>query len=169
MNKNRLRTPDELHSRIPPSHLDGRSGYLLREEEQILHCISTRAPLQDVLEGICGALDYQIGSVISFISLPGDNEHALCAIATKAANLGLSNFCTQNVFSEDSQQLGWLEMYSFERRSPSAREFQLIERAICLAAIAIQREYEKKQRPDGRSPNSTLLPGNLPPDSEYQN
>ena len=169
MNKLRLSEHDDWQSQMPPCHLDGRSGYLMREEEYILQSISMRAPLQDVLNGICSALDCQIGSVISFFSLPWDDECDLSEIAMKAASFGLSNFCTQLVFSEAREQLGYLEMYSYDRKSPSDREFQLIERATCVAAVAIELEYETKPRPDSRAWKSTTLPGNCPPESDYAN
>jgi hypothetical protein len=169
MNKLRLSEHDDWQSHMPPCHLDGRSGYLMREEEYILQSISMRAPLQEILNGICSALDCQIGNVVSFFSLPWDKECDLSEIAVKAASFGLSNFCTQLVFSEAREQMGYLEMYGYDRRSPSAREFQLIERATCLAAVAIQLEYETKARPDSQAPTSNLSPGNFPAASDLLN
>ncbi len=169
MNKQCLSERDASQSLTPGSHLDGRSGYLMREEEYILQSISIRAPLQDVLNGICSALDCQIGGVISFISLPWDDECELSEIVRNAVDFGLSTFCTQFILSEANVQLGSLEMYSCDRGSPSAREFQLIERAICLAAIAIQFECETNRWSDFRAPNSTTLPRNLFPESDFVN
>lgn len=169
MNRYRSLTRDFLQGHTPPFHLDGRSGYLLREEEQILHSISMRAPLQDVLNGICGALDGHIGSVISFISFPWEDERELSAVALKAAQFGMSNYCTQGVFSEANEPLGYLEMYSFDRRSPSASEFQLIERALCLAAIAIQLAYETNRQPGSDEQKSLTLPESFCPHSDYVN
>ena len=141
----------------------------MREEEFILQSITMRAPLEVVLNGICSALDCQIGNVVSFFSLPWDKESELSEIAMKAASFGLSNFCTQLIFSESREQLGYLEMYGYDLRSPSAMEFQLIERATCLAAIAIELQYETKPRPDLRAPSSTILRGNVLPESVYVN
>jgi hypothetical protein len=169
MNRVRLIDRDDWQSQLSLCHLDGRSGYLMREEEYILQSVTMRAPLEVVLNGICSALDCQIGNVVSFFSLPWDKECELSEIAMKAASFGLSNFCTQLVFSESREQLGYLEMYGYDRRSPSAREFQLIERATCLAAVAIQLEYETKPRPDSHTPTANLLPGNFLSESDYLN
>jgi hypothetical protein len=169
MNRFRSLTRDFLQAHLSPFHFDGRSGYLLREEEQILHSISMRAPLQDVLNGICGALDGQLGSVITFISFPWEDERELSSIALKAAQFGMSNYCTQGVFSESSEPLGYLEIYSFDRRSPSASEFQLIERAICLAAIAIKLEYDSKRQPGSDEVKSTTIPEGFYPNSDLIN
>ncbi len=81
MNKRRLNERDDWQSLKPPSHLDGRSGYLMRQEEYILQSISLRAPLHDVLNGICSALDCQIGSVFSFMFPTWDDERELSEIA----------------------------------------------------------------------------------------
>jgi hypothetical protein len=116
--------------------------YLLNTEEQLLQSISARAPLPQVLNGICIALDGQIGNVVSLISLPGDDAGELAAIAMNAALFGLYTFCSEGVVVENDELLGSLEMYSSVPRSPSANEFQLIERAKCLAAIAIKLDKE---------------------------
>ena len=116
--------------------------YLLRAEEQLVQSISTRTPLPKVLNEICIALDCQIGNVVSLISLPGDNANELASIAMNAALFGLHNFCSEGVVAENDELLGFLEMYSSIPRSPSAGEVQFIERAKCLAAIAIKRHNE---------------------------
>src|SRR5664279_3672024 len=112
MNKRRINQRNSWKSLTPAHRLDGRSGYLMREEEYILQSMSMRAPLRHVLNGICGALDCQIGSVVSFISLPWDEDCELSEIAMKAAAFGLFAFCTRLVFSEANQHLGFFEMYS---------------------------------------------------------
>lgn len=117
---------------------DDRIQYLLGSEEQLLQSISARAPLAEVLNGICSALDCQIGNVVSLISLPGEGASDLVPIALNAAFFGLYPFCSERVVAENDELLGSLDMYSSVRRSPSASELQLIERTKCLAAIAIK-------------------------------
>jgi hypothetical protein len=124
------------------SNLDNKSQYLLSAEEQLLQSISTGAPLPEVLNGICSALDCQIGNVVSLISLPGDDASDLAEIAMNAALFGLYTFCSEGVVAENNELLGSLEMYCSVPRSPSTSEFQLIERAKCLAAIAIKLDQE---------------------------
>ncbi len=121
---------------------DDRIQYLLKAEEQLLQSISARAPLFEVLDRICSAIDSQIGNMVSLISLPGDDVTDHAAIARIAALFGLHVFCSAGVVAENDELLGSLEMYCCVPRRPSAREFQLIERATCLAAIAITRHNE---------------------------
>jgi len=121
---------------------DNKIQYLLESEEQLLQQISSRAPVPGVLNGICVALDCQIGNVVSLISLPSEGESELGSIATNAALFGLFPFCSEGIVAENHELLGTLEMYCSVRRSPSAAEFQLIERAKCLAAIAIKLDKE---------------------------
>ena len=119
-------------------NFDDKIQYLLSVEEQLLQSISVRAPLQEVLNGICSALDCQIGNVVSLICLPGDDASELAAISMNAELFGLYTFCSEGVVAEKGELLGSLEMYCCVPRSPSLEEFQLIERAKCLAAIAIK-------------------------------
>jgi hypothetical protein len=123
-------------------NFDEKIQYLLGAEEQLLQSISARAPLPEVLNGICSALDRQIGNVVSLISLPGDDASELAAIAMNAAIFGLHTFCSAALVAENDEVLGSLEMYCSVPRSPSARESQLIERGKCLAAIAIKLHNE---------------------------
>jgi hypothetical protein len=141
---------NEYHSRSRDGSqiLRRRSGsddtiqYSLRGEEQLLQSISARAPLSEVLGRICTAIDSQIGNMVSLISLPGDDVTDHAAIARIAALFGLHAFCSSGVVAENDEVLGSLEMFCCVPRSPSPREFQLIERATCLAAIAIKRHNE---------------------------
>ncbi len=128
----------------PQGHgnFDEKIQYLLGAEEQLLQSISARAPLPEVLNGICSALDRQIGNVVSLIYLPGDDASELAAIAMNATLFGLHTFCSAGLVAENDEVLGSLEMYCSVPRSPSAREFQLIERGKCLAAIAIKLHNE---------------------------
>jgi hypothetical protein len=72
----------------------------------------------------CNALDCQIGNVVSFISLPGNDAKELAAIALKAEVFGLYTFCSEGVVAENDELLGSLEMYCSVPRSPSAAEYQ---------------------------------------------
>jgi len=117
---------------------DGKIQYLPGVEKQLLQSISDGRPLPEVLNRICSALDCQIGNVVSLISLPADDANDLAAIAMNAALFGLYTFCSEGVAAENGKLLGSLEMYCCVPRSPSAGEFQLIERAKCLAAMAIK-------------------------------
>jgi hypothetical protein len=59
-----------------------------------------------------------------------------------AALFGLYTFCSGGFVAENDELRGSLEMYCSVPRSPSASEVQLIERAKCLAAIAINLDNE---------------------------
>jgi hypothetical protein len=132
-------TPQERNGQ---GGLEDKIQYSLRAEEQLLQSISARAPLPKVLNEICTALDSQIGNVVSLIILPGDDPSELAAIAPIAALFGLHAFCSTGVVAENDELLGSLEMFCCVPRRPSVREFQWIERATCLAAIAIKRQNE---------------------------
>jgi hypothetical protein len=129
--------------------LDDKIQYLLRAEEHLLQSISSHAALPKVLNEICSALDFQIGNVVSLITLPGDDPSDLAAIAMNAAHFGLHTFCSEGVAAENDELLGFLEMYCSVPRNPTAEEVQLIERAKCLAAIAIKRHIEASDQDDG--------------------
>jgi hypothetical protein len=113
-----------------------------RSQIQLLQSISTRTALLEVLDRICSAIDSQIGNMVSLISLPGDDVTDHAAIARIATHFGLYAFCSTAVVAENDELLGSLEMYCRVPRRPSARELQLIERATCLAAIAIKHHNE---------------------------
>jgi len=121
---------------------EGEIQYLLREEEQILQSISGRAPLQEILHKICHALYLEIGKMISLFSLPSDDVTSLPAIARSAGVFGLHKFCSVRVAGGNNELLGSLEMYSCQPRRPFLPEVRLIERATCLAAVAIQRHND---------------------------
>jgi hypothetical protein len=131
--------------------LDGKTQYLLRAEEQLLQSISSHGSLPKVLNEICGALDFQIGNVVSLITLPADDPSELAAIAVNAARFGLHTFCSEGIAAENDELLGFLEMYCSVPRNPTAEEVQLVERAKCLAAIAIKRHNEASQQDNGGS------------------
>jgi len=142
MDESHSRTSRKSQGRMPPSESEDKIQYLLSAEEQLLQSISSGAPLPEVLNGICSALDCQIGNVVSLISLPEDDPSELAAIAMDAVFFGLYTFCSEGVVAENDELLGSLEMYCSFPRSPSARESQWIERAKCLAAIAIKLDQE---------------------------
>ena len=117
---------------------DDKIQYLMKAEEQLLQSIPARTPLLEILDRICSAINSQIGNMVSLISLPGDDVTDHAAITRIAALFGLHAFCSSGVVAENDELLGSLEMYSCVQRRPSAREFQLIKHATCLAAIAIR-------------------------------
>lgn len=131
-------------SQKPETHLnrDEKTRYLLSAEEQLLQSISARAPLAQVLNKICSVLDCDIGNVVSLISPPEENAADLADMAANAKRFGLYSFCSAGVLAENDELLGSLEMYCCIPRSPSLEEVQLIQRAACLAAIAIKRNDE---------------------------
>jgi hypothetical protein len=148
MNKYNLGSRGRPQQRKAHRNDGERIKYLLSAEEQLLRSISARAPLPEVLNGICSALDCQIGNVVSLISLPSDDVGDLATITVNAALFGLHTFCSEGVVAENEELLGSLEMYCTAARSPSASEFQLIERAKCLAAIAIKLDKEAGHQSD---------------------
>jgi len=121
---------------------DSETQYLLIGEEKLLQSITVRAPLPQILNEICSALDCEISNVVSFISLPEDDESERAAVAMNAALFGLYDFCSEEVAAGDGEALGTLQMYSGILRDPAAGERQLIERAKWLAAMAIKRHNE---------------------------
>ena len=80
--------------------------------------------------------------MVSLISLPTDDASELADIAMSATLFGLHTFCSAGVVAENDERLGSLDMYCCVPRSPSSNEFQLIERAKCLAVIAIKLNKE---------------------------
>jgi hypothetical protein len=117
---------------------DDRIQYSLQAKEQLFQLISVRTLLLEILDGICSAINSQIGNVVSLISLPGDDTTDHDEIARIATLFGLHDFYSADVVAENGELLGSLELYCCVPRSPSAGEFQLIEWAKCLAATAIK-------------------------------
>jgi hypothetical protein len=147
MNERDFGIRNRPQKRKAPRDSDDEIQYLLNAEEQLLQSISARSPLPQVLNRICGALDCQIGGVISLICLASDDARDAAAIGTNAALFGLCTFYAEPVVAENDELLGCLDMYSSVPRKPSAKELQLIERARCLAAIAIK--LDKEAGPQG--------------------
>jgi hypothetical protein len=146
MDESKFVVHDRSQERKARSDCEGRIQFSLSVEQQSLQFISTEAPLPKILNEICIALDCHIGNVVSLISLPGDDPAELATMALNAALFGLYAFCSEEIVAENAEPLGYLEMYSSLRREPSAEEHQFIERAKCLAAIAIKRHHETRQQ-----------------------
>jgi hypothetical protein len=108
-------------------------------ERQIVELISLGAPLPGILNKLCSAIDLQIGNVVSLISLPDEQESYLCCIAESALRFGLNPFSFTHILSRKKRLVGTLQIYCCDQRRPTPPEFQLIERVIELAAIALQR------------------------------
>ncbi len=159
MDEYRFRRSDRRHERQPPPKSGERIQFSLRAEEQILQSISACAPLPEVLNEICSALDYQIGNLVSIISLRDDDATYLAAVALQASVFGLHSFCSASVVDENCERLGSLEMYCCVPRSPSLTEFQLIERATYLAAIAIKYHKETGSHGNGAVYGKRLMRG----------
>jgi hypothetical protein len=139
---------------------EGRVQYLLEAEEQILRSIAVRAPVPEILNEICTALDCQIGNMVSLISMPEDDIASAAEIARNAALFGLHIFSSTGVFNERGEELGSLEMYCCTERNPSSNELQLIERAVCLAAIAMECDTKAGHQANHRMPEKGTARGN---------
>jgi len=122
-----------------------RSPCLLHAEEQILRAMSTSSALPELLNKICAAVDCQIGNVVSLVSFPGDDAAAVAAVARNAELCGLYVFCSTGVLGENREPLGSFETYCCLPRRPSIEEIELVERAACLAAIAINLHKQPHQ------------------------
>jgi hypothetical protein len=138
MDKDRSKRQDSSNGQHARPDNDG-VGFLLRGEEQILQSITAGAPLPELLNRICSALDCEIGNVVSLVSLLDKDAADFAVMAGNAKRFGLHMFCTIGVVAENHDLLGTLEMYACEPWRPSAQEMDLIERAGCLAAIAIEK------------------------------
>jgi hypothetical protein len=150
-------------------HAGDEVQYLLRAEEQILHAISARAPVSEILNEICIALDRQIGNMVSLISLPEDDATTVVEVARNAALFGLYAFCSEGIVAENDEVLGSLEMYCTVPRRPSANEVALIERAKCLVAIAIKRDIDAIHNNRGPASESQSRPEHMGSGPVYLN
>ena len=77
MYKSHSRTRDSSQKRKVLRNLDSKFRYLLRAERQPLE-------VRGILDGVCNALDCQIGNAVSFISVQGNDANKLSAIAMNA-------------------------------------------------------------------------------------
>lgn len=142
MADNHFPVRDRSRERWPRRDPGAEIQYVLRAEEQILHSISARIPLMAILNKICNSLNWEIGNTISLFSLPSDDATSLAAIARSAGVFGLHKFCSARVAGGNDEVLGSLEMYCCLPRRPFLPEVRLIERATCLAAVAIKRHND---------------------------
>ena len=142
MDESKFRSLAKWQISVPPGYSADSIQYLLKGEEQIFQSISARAPISKILDDICNALDCQIGNTVSLISVPGNNVMSAAEVSSSAALFGLHIFLSVAIGAESVEELGSLEMYCCVSRNPSPRELQLIERAVCLAAVAIKRYRE---------------------------
>jgi hypothetical protein len=110
-------------------------------EKGILDLISTGAPLAEVLNNLCTAIDLQIGNIVSVMLLPDDTERDFKTIASGALQFGLHLYWSADIPLRDEDVLGSFEMYCCVPRTPTAFELKLIHRATHLAALAIRRYY----------------------------
>lgn len=149
MRKHRANTRDWRVPRCKEVSSCDANPYLMRREEEILNSICVGEPLPKLLSRICSALDCEIGNVVSLVSILGDNALDFVAAAENAKQFGLYTFCSVGVMADNGEPLGILEMYSCKPKLPSPWEWKIIERAGCLAAIAIERE--NAARAPGRS------------------
>jgi hypothetical protein len=141
-------------------HFEGRVQYLLEAEEQILRSIALRAPVPQILNEICTALDRQIGNMVSLISLPEDDAADSAEPARNANLFGLHIFLSAGIFGEGGGEIGSLEMYCCTARDPFSHELQLIKRAICLAAIAIECDAKADHQANDCGPEKRSARGN---------
>jgi hypothetical protein len=154
MAENHFPLRDRSQERWQHHDYGGEIQYLLRAEGQILQSISARMPLAEILHKICNALNSDIGNIISLVALPNDDATGLATIVKSATLFGLYKFCSARVDDGNDKVLGSLEMYSWVPRRPFLNEVQLIERASCLAAIAIKHHGEEDNHCE--SCNTTL-------------
>jgi len=142
MDESEFRSLGKWQISAPSRYSADRIQYLLKTEEQILQSISARAPISKILNDICNALDCQIGNMVSLISTPADSAISAAEVSRSAALFGVYIFFSVVIKAESGELLGALEMYCCVSRKPSPPEFQLIERAVCLAEVAIKRHRE---------------------------
>jgi len=142
MDESEFRSLAKWQISVPLRYFENRIQYLLKTEEQILQSISARAPISKILNDICNALDCEIGNTVSLISMPEENASSAVEGSRSAALFGLYSFFSVSIWAETGELLGCLEMYCCVSRNPAPRDFQLIERAVCLTAAAIKRHGE---------------------------
>jgi len=135
------RAPRELW---PYQHCNDVSRGQLVGEGHILELISLGAPLLGILNRLCTAIDVQIGNVVSLVVLANGEENQLGPLTRSAMQVGLSVFSSSGIRSRDNSLLGTFQIYCCDQRRPTRQEFQLIGRAVQLAAIALQRNTDKE-------------------------
>lgn len=128
-------------TRYLPSHTrsTGKKQTDLLGEKNILDLISMGAPLPEILNNLCTAIDLQVGNIVSVMLLPDDRGRDFNTIAKGALQFGLHLYWSADIPLRDEVVLGSFEMYCCVPRTPTAFELKLIERATHLAALAIRR------------------------------
>ncbi len=86
----------------------------------------------------------QLCNVVSLVVLPNGEENQLGPLTRSAMQVGLSVFSSTAILSRDKSLLGTFQLYCCDQRRPTRQEFQLIGRAVQLAAIALQRNTDKE-------------------------
>ena len=134
-------------------HFNDNRRSPLAGERHILELISLGAPLPGILNKLCTAIDVQIGNVVSLFLLPDGEENHLCSVTQSALRVGLHVFSSTDILARDKSVLGTLEIYGCDPRRPTPPEYQLIERVVHLAAIALQRHGDEEdfERPSKHS------------------
>ena len=134
-------------------HRDNNRRSPLAGERHILELISQCAPLPGILNKLCTLIDVQVGNVVSLFLLPDCEQNHLCSVTQSAIKLGLHVFSSTDILSRDKSDLGTLVIYGCDPRWPTADEDRLIERAVYLAALALQRRGDEEdfERPSSRS------------------
>jgi GAF domain-containing protein len=143
----------------------GKKRTDLLGEKNIMDLISMGAPLPEVLNNVCTAIDLQIGNIVSVVLLPDDPECDSKTVARGALQFGLRLYWSADIPFEEDRVLGSFEMYCCVPRTPTASELKLIQRATYLAALAIRRyrgdedhgsaSREWKRAPGRRSDEAT--------------
>jgi hypothetical protein len=142
MDESHSRAHEKRHIPVPSGASGGTIQYLLKAERRILELISARTPVLEILNEIGSALDCQIANIASLISLSSRDRSGSATNDMNAALFGLYTFCSASLVGENHEVLGSLKVYCDIPHSPSLEEFQLIERAASLAAIAIEHDNE---------------------------
>ena len=153
---------ESVPASVPLGDSEGVMQHLLQAEGDILRSISAHAPLPQILDDICLALNCQIGNMVSLFCWPGDDPSDAVELARNADLFGLSVFVSVAIQAENGAILGSLEMYSSDARDPSPLELQLIDRAVSLAALAILRDLvaaypDDWPLPANRTPRANLF------------
>lgn len=146
-NRSRLRgMPEPFTLSFQPSD---RIQRLVAGEANLLEMIETDAPLTIILDELCASLDVQIGKVTSMIALASEDEEAERP-GPRATQFGFSLFYSSEILSRDEFLLGNLEMYCCVPRTPTLADIRLIDRAMLIAARAIQRD-DREEESDRRA------------------
>ena len=123
---------------------------LLRGESDLLDMLSEGTPLPTILNAVCSALEAHIPKVTAVLTLT-EEDAPLAPPAPTVSQFGYSVFYCNEIVSRQGDLLASLEMYCCVPRTPSRQEMSVIERAMQIASLAIERE--------GEDDNSVALQG----------